>query len=167
VYDELKYKSDILFPKMISENEYLFYRNRMLTIFENNEQKNNFDLIDFEILSINTFLSNEASKQLVTLLKNNENPQKVNQVFTNLLNNNTITEIEKNEILKMKIVYNSSVDFWNAKHYHKNLEKTIQCNPQHQIFLSDAVGTLFGGLGSVGFSWFCYEAQSQNGGGCI
>jgi hypothetical protein len=168
MYDELKNTSNILFPDMLSENEYLFYRNRMGTILDNNnEQKNSFNLIEFAILSINTFLSNEASNQLVSLLENNEGPQEVNQVFTNLLNSETLTETEKNEILKMKNVYNSSVGFWNNENNKNYFNKEMECDPQDQIFLSDAVGCLFGGLGAVGFSWFCYEAQSQNGGGCI
>ena len=37
----------------------------------------------------------------------------------------------------------------------------------HQVFFADICGCMFGGVGSVGFSWAIYSIQQHHGGGCI
>jgi hypothetical protein len=106
---------------------------------------------------------------LLDLFQNLSNPKIVIKALNELLNDRETPEVEKNEIEKMLIVYKSSMEYWTNRNFDFNKKNnpvtdTYACDHMDQVFFADAVGCMFGGLGSVGYSWAIYSMQ---GGRCL
>lgn len=165
LYDELNSNFNKSHVNILSEKESLFYRNRLLKIGAGNLEITKANYFSITEKGIKEFYSLKTQQVLLKLLHNAEEPNEVLNNFNNLIIDNDISIKEKNEIEKMKNVYNASIIYWSNEKFNLKTNNTSKCNPSQQVFFADAVGCMFGGLGSVGYSWAIYSLQ--NGGGCL
>ena len=156
LYDELNIISKKNNTYAITDEESTFYKNRLTEVFGENTEINVENFKSATVDGIKKFYSEKAASVLLKFFENSESSDEVLKAFDILLNDKEISEKEKVEIEKMISVYKSSMEFWNSNTANKG-----GCDPWRQIFFADAVGCMFGGIGSVGYSWAVYEMQHQ------
>lgn len=160
LYNELGQHFNNLHKNILTKRETEFYKSRLLEVGGENLEITPENYRSITTKGIKLFYSEKTEKVLLDLFYNSSRPEEVLKEFNELLNDKTINEIEKNEIEKMLSVYKASMKFWSNGIYAKNTNKG--CDPNHQVFFADAVGCMFGGLGSVGYSWAIYTLQNKS-----
>ena len=78
---------------------------------------------------------------------------------------NNLSSIEREQITKFKVTLSASKELWDEKVSYFHSSKW-PCKPAEQQYLADAFGSLWGGLGAVGYSYAVYELQG-GGAHCI
>jgi|GEM_PF-3518254 len=169
LYDELNLLFNDLHKDKLTYEENKFYKNRLIKVGDGNFEitPRNYQLIT--IKGIKLFYEGKTEMVLLDLFQNPSNPKIVIKALNELLNDRETPEVEKNEIEKMLIAYKSSMEYWTNRNFDFNKKNnpvtdTYACDPMDQVFFADAVGCMFGGLGSVGYSWAIYSMQ---GGRCL
>ena len=164
IYETLKTEFDVLHPKVLTDEEYLFYKNRLITILGADGNLNSRNFRDQTIKGIKKFYTQKTQLVLIDLIENPKAPTLVNKILQNLFSDSDLPDLEINEIKKLISVFSASIKYWSVPFSDDNKKA---CNPKHQLYIADIAGCMFGGLGSIGLSWLVDEMQSQNGGGCI
>lgn len=166
LYDNLKKEFEILHPNVLTNEEYLFYRNRLISIFGKEGNLNSSNYHELTMKAIKMYYSPKTQKILINLLESPRAPEEVSVILQNLLEDKELPSSEINEIKKLQSVYLASVKFWPISTNNLDNNK-YKCNPKHQQYLADAFGCVWGGLGAIAYSWLIEEMQNQHGGGCI
>ena len=167
IYDNLRTEFDKLHTNSLTNEEYNFYKKRLISVIGENGELITENYKKITTKWIKKFYSTNIQLILLDLLEEPKSPDEVNVIFEKLISDKEVVASEKNELKKMLNVYNASVIFWGTNDTKVAIESKVACNPAYQVFFADAVGCMFGGLGSVAYSAFVYSAQQQNGGGCI
>ena len=155
----------------ITEAEIAFYTNRIDEMIGENTLVSRVNYNTIITNSINKYCSVKLQDTFIDLLNNTQDPKTVLARVNSLMNDKTISKEDIDFLKKFKSVYHASMIFWKDKNISttnkliSNSEQLVApCDPMHQVFFSDAVGCMFGGLGSVGMSWAIYTLQ---GGHCL
>lgn len=168
LYDNLKKEFDVLHPNVISNEEYLFYKNRLVSVLGENGNLNSTNFVEITIKGIKKYYTNEKTQlALISFIETPKAPSEVNIILQNLLNDKELNNSEINEVKKLVSVFNASIKYWNVPMNDNSSTVEMKCNPKHQVYLADIAGCMFGGLGSIAYSWLVDEMQQQHGGGCI
>ncbi|MDR6968048.1 hypothetical protein J2X31_002063 [Flavobacterium arsenatis] len=172
VYNEILAEFELRYPNTLSQEERLFFEERIYTTF--NSQNNNFNEDNYHSITesaIQTYYSPKLQTFFLPLLANPESPADVLNKLREFRRDNLLTTDEVLELDKFKNVLGQSALFWddysikNPSAYN-SLAQRGPCDPYYQIAFADAVGCMFGPLGSIGYSTMIY-AMTKKKGGCI
>lgn len=155
-------------PLKVNDNNYSSYNNYLSL------KRKGIESLKFKDLISNIYKGKVSEKIEILfekILDGEYNYSAVNNIVQKYLKETELTEIEKETIILFNTVAHYSNEYWVNYEIKQNRTNSISskwdCDPRHQQFIGDAVGTIFGGLGAIGISWLVYEFQKDVGGVCI
>ncbi|WP_420402099.1 hypothetical protein [Flagellimonas sp.] len=148
-------------PTLINEQDYRETLENIDEVFGSFEDKNpEFDYYRITERLFKLKTSKRIGALFLDILHGSYSYKEILKIVDSFEMEHDLSFIEREQIAKFKVTLVASKELWQGKSIRIPISKG-DCEPAAQQYLADAFGTIWGGLGAVGYSFAIYALQNS------